>query len=159
LILFLLKEFDRYGKKDASEEEIRNAAQRAGALKFIENNEFEFMGENEHVQREGFKTLINSGSKQSELSTSQKQKIAIARSIIKNPAVMVLDDVQNEEILDQIVTGNTSIILSNKISVLGRTEDILVFSQGRLVERGSYENLKAQQGVIFGLEKDLILNL
>ena len=86
----------------------------------------------------------------------QKQIIVLIRSIRKTPPIIILDgalDVQDddekniENALDRIMEGKASIILSNKLSVRKNIEEILVFHQGKVVERVSYDVLKARQGV------------
>jgi len=171
----------RYSKEDATSEEMREAAQRANAIKFIENNEFGnfFLGYNRNFKLDvigdaseaatkygtGFQRKV--GPKGSQLSGGQKQRIAIARAILKNPSVLILDeatsalDAENEKIvqaaLDKIMTNKTSIIVAHRISTIRDADEIIVFNEGEVVERGSYEQLIEMKGIFYKLEKGISL--
>ena len=107
------------------------------------------------------------GPKGSQLSGGQKQRIAIARAILKNPSILILDeatsalDAQNEkavqESLDKIMDGKTSVIVAHRISTIKDSDEILVFNDGEIIERGSYHSLNAQQGMFYKLERGLDL--
>lgn len=105
-----------------------------------------------------------------EFSESQKRRIAIARAIVKNSPILIIDGaVTNglygedkrvvEESLNEIMQGKMSIILSNKLSIIRDADEILVFKNGQFVERGSYEMLRAQQGFFSEVENVLALDL
>jgi len=108
------------------------------------------------------------GLKGSQLSGGQKQRIAIARAIIKNPSVLILDeatsalDSQNEKIvqesLDKIMERKTSIVVAHRISTIKDADEILVFSEGEIVERGNYQQLNEIQGMLYKLERGIDLN-
>ena len=114
----------------------------------------------------GFKRKV--GPRGSQLSGGQKQRIAIARAIMKNPAVLILDeatsalDAENEKIvqaaLDKIMTGKTSVIVAHRISTIRDADEIVVFNEGEVVEKGKYEHLMAQKGIFYKLEKGANIN-
>ena len=99
------------------------------------------------------------------MSGGQKQRIAIARAIMKNPTVLILDeatsalDAQNEKIvqesLDKIMTGKTSVIVAHRISTIRDADEILVFNEGEIAERGTYQALIDKQGIFYKLEKGM----
>lgn len=113
----------------------------------------------------GFQRKV--GSKGSQLSGGQKQRIAIARAILKNPSVLMLDeatsalDAENEKIvqesLDKIMKGKTSIIVAHRISTIKDADEIIVFNEGEIVERGNYQQLTAMQGMFYKLERGIAL--
>ena len=117
-------------------------------------------------QGTGFQRKV--GPKGSQLSGGQKQRIAIARAILKNPTVLILDeatsalDAQNEksvqESLDKIMQGKTSVIVAHRISTIKDADEIIVFNDGNIVERGNYQQLNEIQGVFYKLERGLDLN-
>ena len=103
------------------------------------------------------------GSKGGQISGGQKQRIAIARAIIKNPKILLLDeatsalDTQNEAIvqesLNNLMIGKTSVVIAHRISTVKDSEEILMFGDGKVVERGKYENLVAMRGVFYKFER------
>jgi len=154
----------KYAKQDATNEEMRDAATRANALGFIEKNEFDQIEDAEEAAKKygtGFQRKV--GPKGSQMSGGQKQRIAIARAIITNPSVLILDeatsalDAENEKVvqeaLDQIMTGKTSVIVAHRISTIKDADEILVFSDGQIIERGNYQELTAMQGAFYKLER------
>jgi len=155
----------KYAKGNATDEEMKAAAEKANALSFIEKNEFDVVNHDDQAQGTGFKRLV--GPKGSQLSGGQKQRIAIARAILKNPSILILDeatsalDAQNEksvqESLDKIMEGKTSVIVAHRISTIKDSDEILVFNDGEIIERGSYQALNAQQGMFYKLERGLDL--
>ena len=126
-----------YGKADASFEEIREAARKAGCQSFIER------------LPDGYDTVIEENG--TNLSGGQKQRIAIARAFLKNAPILVLDemtsamDTQTEEkILSELmeeVKEKTVLMISHRIHVAQKMERILVMENGRIVEDGSHEKL------------------
>ena len=139
----------KYAKDNATDQEMRTAAERANAISFIENNEFDVIGDDKEALAK-FGTVLHRkvGPKGSQLSGGQKQRIAIARAILKNPSILILDeatsalDAQNEktvqEALDKIMTGKTSVIVAHRISTIKDSDEIIVFNDGMIVERGTY---------------------
>jgi len=155
----------KYAKGNATDQEMKAAAEKANALSFIENNEFDVVNHDETEQGKGFKRLV--GPKGSQLSGGQKQRIAIARAILKNPSILILDeatsalDAQNEkavqESLDKIMDGKTSVIVAHRISTIKDSDEILVFNDGEIIERGNYHQLNEMQGMFYKLERGLDL--
>lgn len=126
-----------YGKPGASLEEIRDAARKANALDFIESFP------------EGFKTLV--GERGVKLSGGQRQRISIARAILKDPAILILDeatsslDAQSEvlvqQALEKLMEGRTTIVIAHRLSTIKKVDRIFVINDGRLAEMGSHAEL------------------
>lgn len=126
-----------YGKPNASVEEIRDAALKANALEFIES----------FPQK--FETIV--GERGVKLSGGQRQRIAIARAILKDPAILILDeatsslDVKSEslvqEALEKLMEGRTSIVIAHRLSTIKKVDRIFVINEGRLAEMGSHAEL------------------
>jgi len=113
----------------------------------------------------GFKRKV--GPKGSQMSGGQKQRIAIARAILKNPSFLILDeatsalDAENEkavqEALDKIMEGKTSLIVAHRISTIKDADEIIVFNDGEIIERGNYQQLNDMKGMFYKLERGMNL--
>jgi ATP-binding cassette subfamily B protein len=127
----------RYGKLDATLEEIRAAAKQANALDFIK------------AFPEQFDTLV--GERGVQLSGGQKQRVAIARAILKNPSILVLDEAtssldaesekQVQDALENLMQNRTTFIIAHRLSTVRSADEILVLNQGEIVERGKHQEL------------------
>lgn len=113
----------------------------------------------------GFQKMV--GPKGSQLSGGQKQRIAIARAILKNPSFLILDeatsalDAENEKAvqvsLDTIMQGKTSLIVAHRISTIKDSDEIIMFNEGEIIERGNYQALIDMKGMFYKLEKGVSL--
>ena len=121
------------------------------------------LSENHNNFGQGFQRMV--GPKGSQISGGQKQRIAIARAIIKQPAILLLDeatsalDSQNEEIvqksLNKIMKGHTCLTVAHRISTIKDSDEILVFREGEIIEKGSYEVLVKAQGIFYKIERGI----
>jgi ATP-binding cassette subfamily B protein len=141
------------GKPSASETELLNACRMAEALDFI------------LAQPNGFDTMI--GERGANLSGGQRQRLAIARAILKDPPILVLDEATSAldaateakvtRALRALMHGRTSFIIAHRLSTIRHADQILVFDEGRIVERGSFEQLMARQGNFAALVETQIM--
>jgi len=132
-----------YGRLDATKEEIIEAAKAANAHNFILE------------LPEGYDTKL--GDRGLNISGGQRQRLAIARAILKNPEILILDEATSaldteservvQEALDRLMVGRTSFVIAHRLSTIKNADKILVLDKGELVEEGSHEELLAANGL------------
>jgi len=137
----------RYGRLDAGDEEVREAAKLANAHSFIEK------------MPEGYETLLRHDG--SGISQGQKQLLSIARAILSNPSILILDEATSsidtitelkiQEALKRLMKGRTSVVVAHRLNTIRQADQILVLDQGKIIERGSHDELLKHKGFYHGL--------
>jgi subfamily B ATP-binding cassette protein MsbA len=132
----------RYGRLDATEAEVQEAARSANVTEFLDRFP------------QGLETLI--GERGMTLSGGQRQRVAIARVLLKNPRILVLDEATSsldtvsealvKEALDRLMAGRTTLVIAHRLSTVQNADQIAVIDRGQVIELGRHEDLLAQGG-------------
>lgn len=133
----------RYGKLNATDQDVQNAAKEINAHDFI------------MALPEGYNSLV--GERGTKLSGGQRQRISIARAILKNAPIIILDEATSQldteteryiqEALKKIMPGKTALVVAHRLSTLLYMDRILVFDQGKIIQDGTHQELIAQEGL------------
>ena len=142
-----IKDNIRYGKLDATDEEIINAAKLANAHEFI------------MMMKDGYDTMLENDGEG--LSQGQRQLIAIARAAVANPPVLVMDEATSsidthteslvQEGMDRLMEGRTVFVIAHRLSTVRNSDCIMVLDHGSIIERGTHDSLIAEKGVYYRL--------
>ncbi|WP_063336438.1 ABC transporter ATP-binding protein [Pelobacter seleniigenes] len=132
----------RYGRLDASDEEVMTAARLAHADGFIRR------------LPQGYDTLLS--ERGGNLSEGQRQLVTIARAILADPAILILDEATSsvdtrteariQKALQELMTGRTSFVIAHRLSTIATADQVIVIDQGRIIEQGTHDTLLARQG-------------
>ena len=146
-----IRENIAYGKQDATEEEIAEAARQANAWSFIQSFP------------EGLDSIV--GERGVQLSGGQRQRIAIARAVLKNPRILILDEATSsldseserlvQEALEKLMKGRTSVVIAHRLSTIRQADKIIVIDQGQIIQQGTHAELVADSAGLYSTLSEL----
>lgn len=139
----------RYGRLEATDSEVLDAAKAANAHDFIEKLEH------------GYDTEV--GERGVQLSGGQRQRVAIARAILRNPKILLLDEATSaldteseilvQEALNKLMMNRTSLVIAHRLSTIQKADEILVIDNGKIIQRGTHSTLLEEEGLYANLYK------
>ncbi|MFS8631511.1 MAG: ATP-binding cassette domain-containing protein, partial [Bacillales bacterium] len=139
----------QWGKENAADDEIVEAAKKANIHDFI------------MTLPQGYDTIV--GERGTKLSGGEKQRISIARAVLKNPRIIILDEatssvdtrteIQIQRAIKKLMQGKTSFVIAHRLSTIRNADLILVMDDGEIVESGTHEQLLAKKGKYYSLYK------
>ncbi|MDQ0216658.1 ATP-binding cassette subfamily B protein [Oikeobacillus pervagus] len=142
-----IKENIRYGRLDATDEEVKEAAKLANAHSFIMK------------LPDGYDTVLHKGG--AGISQGQKQLLSIARALLADPVILILDEATSsidtvtevaiQEALQQLMKGRTSFVIAHRLNTIRNADQIFVLKEGRIIERGTHETLLENRGFYYEL--------
>ncbi|ARF18913.1 multidrug ABC transporter ATP-binding protein [Sporosarcina ureae] len=142
-----VRENIRYGRLDATDEEVEKAAKKANAHSFI------------CKLPSGYDTVLTAGGE--EISQGQKQLLSIARALVADPTLLLLDEATSsidtvtelaiQEALERLMEGRTSFVIAHRLNTIRQADKIFVLANGELLESGSHEELLERKGVFYGM--------
>ena len=142
-----VRENIRYGRLDATDEEVEEAAKKANAHSFI------------CKLSSGYDTVLTAGGE--EISQGQKQLLSIARALVADPTLLLLDEATSsidtvtelaiQEALERLMEGRTSFVIAHRLNTIKQADKIFVLADGELLESGSHEELLERKGVFYGM--------
>jgi subfamily B ATP-binding cassette protein MsbA len=136
-----------YGKRDATQQQVEEAAKAANAHEFVSQ------------MPEGYQTVI--GERGVRLSGGERQRISIARAILKNPPILIFDEATSaldahsevlvQQAIDRLMSNRTAIVIAHRLSTVQRADRIVVLDQGRIMEMGKHQKLLEKRGLYWKL--------